>query len=490
MSKRYKKLTLLHSNDMHGDFLAEKVHDDLVGGVSMLSGYIDSVREKEENVLYCIAGDMFRGSVIDSEFAGLSTIEIMNMLSPDVVTVGNHETDYGLAHLLFIEKCAKFPIINANLYVTISNSRLFAPYKIIEVDGMKVLFIGITTEAVISNKVNFESIIGTFVDINEAVEEIGKICNSVKSIDIDLTVLLTHIGWNEDHELAKKLDTSWGIDIIIGGHSHTFIEKPDVVNNVLIAQAGTGTDQVGRFDLVIDTDTNSVESYKWEAVPINASTCPKDEKIEELILDMKSKTDKKYQRVVTRFKHKLVHPTRIEQTSLGSTFADAFKDASGVDIMILSSGCIRTQELGPIVTYQDFITTFPYNAANYVMKVKGKQLRQMFMYIFRDETWNGEHTEFYQVSRGLHIKYSKSKHEILEFSLVDEDIQDEKIYTVGLQKYPLTNFEECFGFKKEEVEANGEIKQISSSDQETLYEKLETGNYRETRGLGRIEIVD
>ena len=121
-SKRYKKLTLLHSNDMHGDFLAEDLDSKLVGGVSMLSGYINKVRSEEPNTLYCIAGDMFRGSIIDAEFQGISTIEIMNMLAPDVVTLGNHETDYGVAHLLFLEKCATFPIINANLAPTMPAS--------------------------------------------------------------------------------------------------------------------------------------------------------------------------------------------------------------------------------------------------------------------------------------------------------------------------------------------------------------------------------
>ena len=93
---RYKKLTLLHSNDMHGDFTALDVDTNLVGGVSMLSGYVDKVRREETNTLYCIAGDMFRGSVIDSEYKGLSTIDIMNAIEPDVVTLGNHETDYVL----------------------------------------------------------------------------------------------------------------------------------------------------------------------------------------------------------------------------------------------------------------------------------------------------------------------------------------------------------------------------------------------------------
>jgi 5'-nucleotidase len=109
MMANLKKLTLLHSNDLHGDFLAENVDSRLIGGVSMLSGYVNQVRREEKNAIYCIAGDMFRGSVIDSEFRGISTIEIMNMLSPDVVSIGNHETDYGIAHLLFIENARNSP---------------------------------------------------------------------------------------------------------------------------------------------------------------------------------------------------------------------------------------------------------------------------------------------------------------------------------------------------------------------------------------------
>lgn len=129
--KHTKKITILHSNDLHGDFLAEQVDEKLVGGVSMLSGYIEKVRAEEPNTIYAIAGDMFRGSVIDSEYKGLSTIEIMNALAPDIVTIGNHEVDYGIAHLLFIEKCARFPIINANLYIKNTPTRLFTPYKIL-----------------------------------------------------------------------------------------------------------------------------------------------------------------------------------------------------------------------------------------------------------------------------------------------------------------------------------------------------------------------
>ena len=125
--KHTKKITILHSNDLHGDFLAEQVDEKLVGGVSMLSGYIEKVRAEEPNTIYAIAGDMFRGSVIDSEYKGLSTIEIMNALAPDIVTIGNHEVDYGIAHLLFIEKCARFPIIAQKARRTAAPGRAWHP---------------------------------------------------------------------------------------------------------------------------------------------------------------------------------------------------------------------------------------------------------------------------------------------------------------------------------------------------------------------------
>ena len=265
--KHTKKITILHSNDLHGDFLAEQVDEKLVGGVSMLSGYIEKVRAEEPNTIYAIAGDMFRGSVIDSEYKGLSTIEIMNALAPDIVTIGNHEVDYGIAHLLFIEKCARFPIINANLYIKNTSTRLFTPYKILRVDGMNILFIGIITQDVI-NQTKSESLVGSFVDTAAAAAEVGKICNAHNSIDIDFTVLLTHIGFEEDRHLARQLDPAWGVDLIIGGHSHTLPEHAVEENGVVIAQAGTGTDQIGRFDIIVDTDNNCIDSYTWRTVPI------------------------------------------------------------------------------------------------------------------------------------------------------------------------------------------------------------------------------
>ena len=484
---RYKKLTLLHSNDMHGDFFSEEKGKDVIGGASRLSGYVSKVRAEEKNVLYCIAGDMFRGNVIDSEYQGISTIEIMNMISPDIVTIGNHETDYGLAHLLFLEKCAKFPIINANLFIKSNHARLFKPYKIVEIDGMKILFIGIVTEAVLANTKN-EGLIGTFVDISEAAQEVGVICNTYNSIDIDYTVLLTHIGWEEDHKLAELLDPAWGVDVIIGGHSHTFIEKPDIVNNILIVQAGTGTDQIGRFDIEIDTEKNCTHKWEWKCIPINAKNCPRDEKLEEVINSYKSKTDLKYGRVITRMKRELTHPDRYRETDLGDLFADILKESLGLDVMLLGSGSIRKEQLGPIVTLQDLMEVFPYDDSIHMVTITGKQLKEMIKYMLRDEAFEGDHTEFYQFSEGLHVLYNLKNKKIEEFTLNGKEIKPSDIIKVGLQKYHYVNIEEAFNKKLEEVEELEKTRIVATSCRDVIEEYMSTHQHLDRKDGKRIVV--
>ena len=490
MDERYKKLVLLHSNDMHGDFLAEDVDNKLVGGVSMLSGYISKVKQEEQNVLYCVAGDMFRGSVIDSEYKGVSTIEVMNMLAPDVVTIGNHETDYGLSHLLFIEKCAKFPIINANLYIKMNGARLFNPYHIIEIGGMKILFIGILTQDVMSATKN-DAVIGSLVDINDAAEEITKICNTFNGIDIDFTVLLTHIGFDKDKELASILDPALGVDVIIGGHSHTFMDEPCKVNDILIVQAGTGTDQIGRFDIVVDTDTNSVASYTWKAIPINNENCPTDDKIEGLIGKLKSETDLKYGKILRRLNTTLTHPTRYAQTSLGSFVADCFKYITKADAVLTASGSIRSKSLGPIITLQDMMECYPYKDALYEVLVSGEQLKRIYEFIYRDENNQDNDTEFYQLSEGMYIEYSKSLKKITTFKLNGEDLDMKKLYKFVIRHFDFASMKKFLNIDPQEILSNGPKKVICTSAPEALYEFLESKeklpNYPDE---SRLKIVD
>lgn len=470
--KHLKKLTILHSNDMHGDFLAEKVNNKLLGGVSMLSGYVNQVRHEDENVIYAISGDMFRGSLIDSEYKGISTIEIMNMLAPDVVTLGNHEVDYGIAHLLFIEKCAKFPIINANMYLTTNYSRLFRSHLIMEIDGMHILFIGVLTEEVLA-QTKREKLIGSIVNVEEAVSEVGKICNAYQTEDIDFTVLLTHIGIESDKELAAKLDPAWGVDIIIGGHSHTLLEEPVVVAGIPIVQAACGTDQIGRFDILVDTDQNAIDSYTWQLVPIDQDHCPRDLAIERVISGFKFETDRKYQRVLTRLSDCYEHPVRNQETDLGKLIADAFQEALGVDIMLLGSGSIRRDKLGPIVRHQDLLEIFPFSDAIHRIYVTGAQLKTMITFILREEAFVG-HTEFYQFSKGLRIEYNKEKKELEKLTFFGKEVQDEDEFKVALQDYHLQNMKEFLNVGLDEVTRKQKVKVLSTNCTDVLEEYFST----------------
>ena len=490
MKKDLKKLTILHSNDLHGDFFAEEVDKKLVGGVSRLSGYVNKVRNEEKNVLYAIAGDMFRGSLIDSEYQGISTIDIMNMLAPDVVSLGNHEVDYGLSHLLFLEKCASFPIVCANMYLKYRETRLFQPHWIKRIGGMRVLFIGILTEEVLAST-KTQGWIGTLVDLKDAVEEVGKICDAYRTKDIDLTVLLTHIGFEKDQELAAALDPAWGVDIIIGGHTHTLLSEPCVVSGIPIVQAAVGTDQIGRFDITIDTDKNCIDSYTWQCIPITEENCPRDMALEKELDEYKNETDKKYNRVLTRFPRAYTHPQRNMETELGNLMADGMREMLGVDLMFVGSGSIRRKELGPIVTLKDFTEIYPFNSPVFSLKITGEQLRRVLKHMLREEAFvESGATEWYQFSKGFYCEYDRPSQTIQTMKMNGNDIADDDVFTIGLEEFHYMNIEENLGVPLAEVEKNGAAMEVATKAANVLQEFFNRHDHIEDDDSPRLVLHD
>lgn len=411
--KNLKKLTILHSNDMHGDFLAEQIDQRLVGGVSLLSGYVNKVRREEKNVIYAVAGDMFRGSVIDSEYKGTSTIGIINLVGPDVATIGNHEIDYGLAHLLFLEKCADFPIINANLHIKSNGRRMFQPFWIAHIDGMKILFIGIITEEVLA-ATKSDELIGSFVDIGEAAREVGNICNAY----------------------------------------------------------------------------NAIDTFTWQMILIDDAHCPRDEEVESFIQHYKSATSQKYDRIITRFACELGHPKRNQETPLGNLIADILRDSFGVDLMLMGSGAIRSYSLGPVVHYADLVECLPYDDAVYMLKVTGAQLERMLRHVLRDEAFQGEHTEFYQFSHGMHIVWSRSTQTFRTLTLDGEVLYADRLYTVAMQKYHYNNLKAFLNITLEEAEENGKTRVLSTSARDVVEEYLMVNQHLNRRVEGRLVVED
>ncbi len=483
---RTKPFVILHSNDMHGDFLAEVRGEEgrLIGGLSLLSGYLNRVRREEKNVLYVISGDMVQGSLIDSEFKGISTIELMNYLAPDVVTLGNHELDYGLPHLLFLEKMANFPIVNANLYIKKYHKRLMQPYIILNVDGFDIMFIGIITESVLQ-ALKMDREIGTFITVEEAAAEVGRICNAYKDEDIDLTVLLTHIGFESDKELAAMLDPAWGVDLIIGGHSHTILDQPAVVNGILIAQAGVGTDQIGRFDILVDDDTNSIVDWRWQLLSVDDRLAEPDLELQRFIESYKETVDRKYGTLICRFSQALTHPRREEETALGNLFADIFAERSGADVVLVGSGSIRSKSLGPTVTLGDLYAAFPYDDVLYRCTITGAQLKGIFAHIMRPENRNRE-GECYQVNREVQAVYNDAERRLELLTIGGIPVADEGQYTILLQGYHYTNSAPNLGLTTEELTALALPKVVSTSARDVLEEYLRTHRNIRSQVEGRL----
>jgi 5'-nucleotidase len=465
-----KKLTILHSNDLHGDFHSV-MHPSgsRVGGLALLSAYVNKVRQEEDNVLFVIAGDIMQGNVIDSEYKGISTMAIMNYLSPDVICLGNHEFDYGLSHLLFLEKVANFPIVNANLYIKPCSKRLMRPFLTLKRGGMDILLTGIITEKVLDT-IKTDNLLSSFITLEEASQEVGRITDAYKSEDIELTILLTHIGIDSDRELARLLRPEWGVDLIIGGHSHTYLDEPIVENGVVIVTAGEGTDQIGRLDLVIDEERNALKEYKWQLVRIDDSFLQPDEDLSKFIQSYQEKVDDKYNAMITRLKAKHTHPHREEETSLGNLLADALAEMTDSDIMLLGSGSVRIKELGPVVTLKDVATCFPYSEPLYKYTMTGEQLKRMFAHFMREENRNGE-GECYQVNGRVRARYDNGRKELRSLAVDGKEVEDYKMFSVCLQAYHAKNCKAYLDVSPAELQAI-RAKMVATGAREVLEEWL------------------
>lgn len=361
------------------------------------------------------------------------------------------------------------------------------PYLIIKKAGFDILFTGIITEKIMDS-IKQDKLIGSFVDLSEASNEVGKICNAYKNNDIDLTILLTHIGYESDLELAKMLKPEWGVDMIIGGHSHSILDKPAKVNNILIAQAGVGTDQIGRFDITVDDDTNSIVDFKWQLVQIDEKIAPPDKKLEEYINSFKNEVDQKYGALICKLSRELTHPKREEETTLGNFTADGLVHASSSDVVLVGSGSIRVKKIGPAITLKDFLACFPYDDSLTQFEITGSQLKKIFAHFMRIENRDGE-GECYQINHEVKAVYSVKEKSLVSLTINDLPVADDLFYTLCIQNFHYGNCQRYLNISQEELTASGKTKVVSTSIQQVL-EEFFRNNQNTTREIeGRLVYI-
>jgi len=182
----------------------------------------------------------------------------------------------------------------------------------------------------------------------------------------------------------------------------------------------------------------------------------------------------------------LTHPTRIRETELGDLFSDVLKEALGVDIFLLGSGSIRTEQLGPVVTKGDLRECFPYDDTAHLVYMTGAQVKHAMQRMLRDDALAGLHTEFYQLSKGLEVEYDQNTRSFLKFDFEGAPIEDDRIYTVGLQHFHYTNLKDSFDLTLDEVRANRKDRIIATSCTQIIEESLQAGQHQNAKGYGRL----
>jgi 5'-nucleotidase len=269
--KNFTKISILHTNDVHSHIEPFPNNDPKypgLGGAARRAALIQQIRGEEDNVLLFDAGDIFQGTPYFNKYKGEIDFKLMSLMQYDCATIGNHDFDNGIDGLNKMLPHAKFPFVNVNY--DFSNTILknkIKPYQTFTKDGIKVGVFGIGVElnGLVDKRLYKKTI------YNDPIQTTNNIIKKLKEKEkCDLIICLSHLGYEyktekvSDLVLAKQTSN---IDLIIGGHTHTFLEKPTSIKNLdnkitLITQVGWAGINLGRIDFYID---KSKKNYSFHS---------------------------------------------------------------------------------------------------------------------------------------------------------------------------------------------------------------------------------
>ena len=257
-----KKITILHTNDVHSyidPFPADHPRNPGMGGVARRASLIEAIRKENKNVLLLDAGDIFQGTPYFNYYGGELEFKLMSMMQYDLATMGNHDFDNGIDGFYSQLPNAKFDFVSANYdFKNTVLDGIVKPYKIIAKDGIKVGIFGLGVELQgLVDKKNYKETV--YLNPEEKATEMANLLKNREKCDI--VICLSHLGFKYKEEPEKICDIllaqrTKDIDLIIGGHTHTFLNKPVIEKNlegkqVIINQVGCYGLNLGRIDFYL-----------------------------------------------------------------------------------------------------------------------------------------------------------------------------------------------------------------------------------------------
>jgi len=261
------KITILHTNDVHSHidaFGPEDGRNPNQGGVARRASLIQNIRNENPNTLLLDAGDIFQGTPYFNYYGGELEFKLMSMLKYDAATIGNHDFDNGINGLLAQLPHAKFDFLSANYDFSNTVMDSFVkPYKTFKKEGIKigVFGLGIELNGLVDKNMYKET---KYLDPIEIAQDMSRILKENEKCD--LVICLSHLGYYYKNFTEKVSDLNLAkatkdIDLIIGGHTHTFLPKPTIAQNsigenVLVNQVGCYGINLGKIDFYFDADKN------------------------------------------------------------------------------------------------------------------------------------------------------------------------------------------------------------------------------------------
>jgi 5'-nucleotidase / UDP-sugar diphosphatase len=437
-----KTITILHTNDMHASFIpheafwVKETPKPLVGGFNELSCIVDSIRHVKSATLLIDAGDVMTGNPItEYTYAGAeggALFEMMNRIGYEMWTPGNHDFDISSANLRKLTKIATFPTISANILDTLNHFPVNnKEYGIIEKSGLKIGIIGIMSDD-FYNLVNKNSSAG--IKILPSIETVKRLA-AVLHPQTDLLIALTHQGVDEDSILAMHVQ---GLDVIIGGHSHTRLRHPKKINGVLVVQTGSNCENLGVLDLTMEK--HHIISYDGNLVPLWYNAARPTTYLSRLIDSMKQVIDQDYSKVIATLKTDWNRGRG--ESGIGNFIADAQREAVQADVSFMNSSGIRKDLAAGPVTKRDIFEILPFRNLLTTFPVTGQQIRSMMTFIIKEHS--GVQTS------GILCEWRRKENGEIEFPkfLVNgKPLDDTKAYNGVASDYMLGESEKYFGIK-------------------------------------------
>jgi len=348
-----QKLTFLHINDLHSEYSAFS-EDQYGSNVARIMGYVKQVRDENPFTVFTNGGDDHeKGSVAEQLSSGYSTVDVVKAMKFDVRVIGNHDFAWGEEELLEFSRDSYAKVLASNTTYIGGNPSDFGAVKYAELQVGCVLvgFMGMVSKPWNEKNQQYDGDFypeGNFhTTYNYA--EIAESVIAQHRDSVDLMVMVSHLGLGDDKLLAEQVN---GIDVILGGHSHTIMYEPEIVNNTIILQAGSDGLFVGRLDLEINTVNGGISSHEYNLEMNLPLSMPLDVEFQETVLGIMEKWASGAFDPVT-----YVHKNR-DYDEVGLITCKAVIETLNVDAALLDKGEIWEKWIQGGMSKQDMLDSF------------------------------------------------------------------------------------------------------------------------------------